>query len=52
MLLKTYVTPLITEAIAGGLGKAVEQFVLILYITAGAPVLIKLLGIVQNESSN
>ncbi len=49
-LLKTYATPLITEAIAGGIGKAVEQFVLILYITAGAPVIIKLLGIVQKRA--
>lgn len=43
-LLKTYVSPMITGAIAGGVGKAAEQFVLILYITAGAPVLIRLLS--------
>ncbi len=49
-LLKTYAAPLITGAIAGGVGKAVEQFVLILYITAGAPVIIKLLGIVQKRA--
>ena len=49
-LLKTYAAPLITDVIAGGLGKAVEQFVLILYITAGAPVIIKLLGIVQKRA--
>lgn len=42
-LLKTYAAPLITGAVAGGIGKALEQFVLILYITAGAPVLIRLL---------
>lgn len=41
-LLKTYAAPLITGAVAGGVGKALEQFVLILYITAGAPVLIRL----------
>ncbi len=49
-LLKTCAAPLITDVIAGGLGKAVEQFVLVLYITAGAPVLIKLLGIAQKRA--
>lgn len=42
--LKLYAAPLISGAVAGGSGKALEQFALILYITAGAPVIIKLLG--------
>ncbi len=42
--LKLYAAPLISGAVAGGPGKALEQFALILYITAGAPVIIKLLG--------
>ncbi len=50
-LLKTYAAPLITGAVAGGVGKALEQFVLILYITAGAPVLIRLLGMLDRSSA-
>lgn len=42
-VLKTYAAPLLASAIPGGVGKAAEQFVLILYITAGAPVIIRLL---------
>ena len=42
-LLKTYAAPLLADVIPGGVGKAVEQFVLIFYITAAAPVIIKLL---------
>lgn len=43
-LLKNYAAPLISGTIAGGVGKAAEQFVLILYITVGAPVIIKLMN--------
>ncbi len=50
-LLKTYATPLITGVVAGGVGKALEQFVLILYISAGAPVLIRLFSRFHKERS-
>lgn len=40
LLLKEYAAPLLSGLIPGGPGKAAEQFVLILYITAGAPVII------------
>ena len=43
-LLKNFATPLIGDVIAGGLGKTLEQFVLILYITAGAPLIINLMN--------
>lgn len=39
-LLKKFVTPLISGLISGGPGKAAEQFVLIFYITALAPLVI------------
>ncbi len=39
-LMKEYAAPLVSDLIAGGIGKACEQFVLILYITAGAPLII------------
>lgn len=44
LLLKEYAAPLVSELIPGGPGKACEQFVLILYITAGAPVIINCLN--------
>ena len=44
LLLKEFATPLISELIPGGPGKACEQFVLILYITAGAPLLINVIN--------
>lgn len=40
LLLDKYIAPLISGAIDGGIGKACEQFLLILYITAGAPLII------------
>lgn len=48
LALKTYAAPLIAGAVPGGSGKALEQFVLVLYITAGAPVLINLLRAAEN----
>lgn len=44
LLLKEFAAPLISELIPGGPGKACEQFVLILYITAGAPLLINVIN--------
>ena len=44
LLLKDYAAPLLSKLIEGGVGKAAEQFVLILYITAGAPLIINLLN--------
>lgn len=50
LLLKEYAAPLVSGLIPGGAGKACEQFVLILYITAGAPVIINLLGRLKEMS--
>ncbi len=44
LLLKENAAPLISDLIPGGAGKACEQFALILYITAGAPLIINLIN--------
>lgn len=49
--LKNYVTPIIPELISGGAGKAAEQFVLILYISAGAPLIINLINGIAGKIS-
>ena len=49
LVLEDYVAPLIPNLISGGFGKAAEQFVLILYITAGAPVIINLMNSIAKK---
>ncbi len=48
-LLKDLAVPFIPQLISGGVGKAVEQFVLILYISAGAPLIIKLINPLEKK---
>ena len=50
-LLKELAAPLIPELIPGGVGKAIEQFIVILYITAGAPLIINLMNMIQKKLS-
>lgn len=48
-LLKEFAAPLIPQLISGGVGKAIEQFIVILYITAGAPLIINLMNMIQKK---
>lgn len=50
-LVKELAAPLIPELIPGGVGKAIEQFIVILYITAGAPLIINLMNMIQKKLS-
>ncbi len=48
-LLKDYAAPLFSQFIEGGIGKTLEQFTDILYITAGAPLLINLMNFIVKK---